>query len=171
MFSQRLAIRLLSKGTVPVKINKVKQAKIIKCSESMWKLTYYSTVQVCVLTITYREPWLWDTKEYFRGWPNQELKWVQYFLGAFSVGAYTWIFAMSCNSSIAKGCGYYLQYMYLLTRSIYWLITLKFFWYYHLQPFPFQAPQRYPYIKFVSRDTFMHTYLVDRDTDIHQQFG
>ncbi|KAJ8628752.1 hypothetical protein MRB53_022075 [Persea americana] len=71
---RRLAIRLLCKGIVPVKIKKVKQAKIIKCSESMWKLTYYTAVQVCVLAITYHEPWFWDTKEYFRGWPNQELK-------------------------------------------------------------------------------------------------
>ncbi|XXG70838.1 hypothetical protein AAC387_Pa07g0231 [Persea americana] len=70
----RLAIRLLCKGIVPVKIKQVKQAKIIKCSESMWKLTYYTAVQVCVLAITYHEPWFWDTKEYFRGWPNQELK-------------------------------------------------------------------------------------------------
>lgn len=71
---QRLAIRWLSKGTSPAKISEAQEAKIIKCSESMWKLTYYTTVQVCVLAITYHEPWFRDTKEYFRGWPNQELK-------------------------------------------------------------------------------------------------
>lgn len=40
----------------------------------MWKLTYYATVEACVLTITYHESWFKDTKGYFRGWPNQELK-------------------------------------------------------------------------------------------------
>lgn len=40
----------------------------------MWKLTYYATVEVCVLKITYNEPWFRDTKEYFKGWPDQELK-------------------------------------------------------------------------------------------------
>lgn len=67
-------MRLLSKGTSPAKISEAQEAKIIKCSESMWKLTYYTTVQVFVLAITYHEPWFRDTKEYFRGWPNQELK-------------------------------------------------------------------------------------------------
>lgn len=71
---RRLAYRLLSKGTFPVKITKAKQAKIVKCSESMWKLTYYASVQVCLLAITYHEPWFRDMKENFRGWPNQELK-------------------------------------------------------------------------------------------------
>ncbi|XP_010269982.1 PREDICTED: LAG1 longevity assurance homolog 2-like [Nelumbo nucifera] len=71
---RRLAIWLLSTGTAPVKISEAKQAKIVKCSESMWKLTYYATVQVCVLKITYNEPWFRDIKEYFRGWPNQEIK-------------------------------------------------------------------------------------------------
>ncbi|OVA10472.1 TRAM/LAG1/CLN8 homology domain [Macleaya cordata] len=71
---QRLAIWLLSRGAVPLKITEAKRAKVIKCSESMWKLTYYATVQACVLTIIYHEPWSRDTKEYFRGWPNQELK-------------------------------------------------------------------------------------------------
>ncbi|KAA8545876.1 hypothetical protein F0562_020673 [Nyssa sinensis] len=71
---RRLAIWLLSGGTFPLKIHEATQAKIGKCSESMWKLTYYATVEACVLTITYHEPWFRDIKEYFRGWPNQELK-------------------------------------------------------------------------------------------------
>nr|DAD21557.1 TPA_asm: hypothetical protein HUJ06_023020 [Nelumbo nucifera] len=71
---RRLAIWLLNDGVSPVKINEAKRAKIVKCSESMWKLTYYATVQACVLMIIYHEPWFRDTKEYFRGWPNQELK-------------------------------------------------------------------------------------------------
>ncbi|XP_077213251.1 LAG1 homologue 2 [Tasmannia lanceolata] len=73
-FYQRLAIRLLSNGTVPAKISEAKQAKIVKCSESMWKLTYYATVQSCILAITYHEPWFSDINEYFKGWPTQELK-------------------------------------------------------------------------------------------------
>ncbi|XP_042510426.1 ceramide synthase LOH2-like [Macadamia integrifolia] len=71
---RRLAIWSLSSGAVPVKISEAKQAKIVKFSESMWKLTYYAAVQVFILSITYHEPWFRDTKEYFRGWPNQELK-------------------------------------------------------------------------------------------------
>ncbi|XP_068639116.1 ceramide synthase LOH2-like [Aristolochia californica] len=69
---QRIAARLLGEGTG--KISKAKQAKIVKCAESMWKLTYYVAVQYCILKITYGEPWSRDTKEYFSGWPNQELK-------------------------------------------------------------------------------------------------
>ncbi|EOX98257.1 hypothetical protein QUC31_015262 [Theobroma cacao] len=70
---RRLAIWLLSKGSGPLKMNEATQAKIVKCSESMWKLAYYATVETCVLRITYYEPWFRDTKEYFRGWPDQEL--------------------------------------------------------------------------------------------------
>ncbi|XP_068643551.1 ceramide synthase LOH2-like [Aristolochia californica] len=69
---QRIAARLLNKGTG--KVSKAKRAKIVKCAESMWKFTYYAVIQCCILKITYREPWFRDTKEYFRGWPNQELK-------------------------------------------------------------------------------------------------
>ncbi|KAE8707240.1 ERF109 protein [Hibiscus syriacus] len=53
---------------------KATQAIIAKCSESMWKLTYFTTVETWVLKITYYESWLGDEKGYFRGWPNQELK-------------------------------------------------------------------------------------------------
>jgi len=71
---QRLAIWLLSNGAAPLKFNETTQAKIVKCSESLWKLAYYATVEVCILRIGYHEPWFRDTKEYFKGWPNQELK-------------------------------------------------------------------------------------------------
>ncbi|THG18422.1 hypothetical protein TEA_023766 [Camellia sinensis var. sinensis] len=74
MPSLRLAIWLLCNGAIPLKINEATRAKMVKCSESMWKLTYYATVEACVLTITYHESWFKDTKGYFRGWPNQELK-------------------------------------------------------------------------------------------------
>ncbi|KAG9450982.1 hypothetical protein H6P81_010947 [Aristolochia fimbriata] len=69
---QRIATRLLIKGTG--RISRLKRGKIVKCAESMWKLTYYAAVQYCILKLTYREPWFRNTKEYFRGWPNQELK-------------------------------------------------------------------------------------------------
>uniref|UniRef100_A0A5B7B3H5 TLC domain-containing protein n=1 Tax=Davidia involucrata TaxID=16924 RepID=A0A5B7B3H5_DAVIN len=71
---RRLAIWLLSCGTLPLKFNEATQVKIVKCSESIWKLTYFSTAVVCVLTIIHNEPWFRDTKEYFRGWPNQEFR-------------------------------------------------------------------------------------------------
>ncbi|GMH13413.1 hypothetical protein Nepgr_015254 [Nepenthes gracilis] len=70
---RRLATWLLRKGIAPLKLNEANRGKIMKCSESMWKLTYYATVEACVLRITYREPWFRDTQEYLRGWPNQEL--------------------------------------------------------------------------------------------------
>ncbi|KAG8368374.1 hypothetical protein BUALT_Bualt15G0038900 [Buddleja alternifolia] len=69
-----LAIRLLSRGTTQRKLNKATRAKIVKCSESMWKLTYYATLEVCVLATAYQEPWFRDIKQYFSGWPDQELK-------------------------------------------------------------------------------------------------
>ncbi|KAH9605119.1 hypothetical protein KSS87_000450 [Heliosperma pusillum] len=71
---RRLSIWLLSKASTPLKFNEATNAKIIKCSESLWKLTYYAAVEAWVLRITYREPWFTDIHEYFRGWPTHELK-------------------------------------------------------------------------------------------------
>ncbi|KAL2537532.1 LAG1 longevity assurance-like protein 2 [Forsythia ovata] len=71
---RRLAVWLLSSGTSLTKINEATRAKIAKFSESMWKLTYYASVEFCILRVTYQEPWFRDIKEYFNGWPNQELK-------------------------------------------------------------------------------------------------
>ncbi|KAJ6927062.1 LAG1 longevity assurance [Populus alba x Populus x berolinensis] len=68
----KLAIWLLYSKAKAIS-SRIDEATIVKCSESMWKLTYYATVEICVLKITYNEPWFRDTKEYFRGWPNQEL--------------------------------------------------------------------------------------------------
>uniref|UniRef100_A0A7N0T466 TLC domain-containing protein n=1 Tax=Kalanchoe fedtschenkoi TaxID=63787 RepID=A0A7N0T466_KALFE len=69
-----IAVWLLSCGARPLTFNETTQAKILKCTESMWKLAYYASVEIWVLSIVSNEPWFWDTKEYFRGWPNQELK-------------------------------------------------------------------------------------------------
>ncbi|XP_062175837.1 ceramide synthase LOH2 [Alnus glutinosa] len=70
---RRLAIWLLSNGDVPLKIDEATRGKIVKCSESMWKLTYYATVEACIIKITFNEPWFRDAKGFFRDWPNQEL--------------------------------------------------------------------------------------------------
>ncbi|XP_038997278.1 LAG1 longevity assurance homolog 2-like [Hibiscus syriacus] len=71
---RRLSVWLL-RGSAPLRMDiKATQAIIAKCSESMWKLTYFTTVETWVLKITYYESWLGDEKGYFRGWPNQELK-------------------------------------------------------------------------------------------------
>ncbi|KAF5745624.1 LAG1 longevity assurance 2-like [Tripterygium wilfordii] len=70
---RRLAL-WLTNGTALMKINESTYTKISKCSESMWKFTYYATVEACILKIAYHEPWFRDTNEYFQGWPNQELK-------------------------------------------------------------------------------------------------
>ncbi|KAL6502494.1 hypothetical protein OROHE_024499 [Orobanche hederae] len=69
-----LAIRLLSRGTTQLKLNDETRAKIVKCSESLWKLTYYAAVEFCTLAAIYQEPWFIDVKAYFTGWPDQELK-------------------------------------------------------------------------------------------------
>ncbi|CAL9196400.1 unnamed protein product [Musa hybrid cultivar] len=69
-----LAMKLLSYKAVPMMNDEAKWSKITKCSESMWKLTYYAAVQIWVLSIIKQETWSLDTKEYFKGWPNQELK-------------------------------------------------------------------------------------------------
>ncbi|XP_027112485.1 ceramide synthase LOH2 isoform X2 [Coffea arabica] len=74
MTVQRVATWLLSNGSIPLKINKARRMKIAKCSESLWKLTYYATVELSVLLVIYGEPWFTDIQEYFRGWPNQHLK-------------------------------------------------------------------------------------------------
>ncbi|KAK7362637.1 hypothetical protein VNO77_04755 [Canavalia gladiata] len=71
---RRLAIRMLTRGRAPSRITKEMQVKIGKCSESMWKLVYYATVEACILKITYHEPWFSNTKLYFKDWPNHELK-------------------------------------------------------------------------------------------------
>lgn len=71
---QRFAIWLLSSGNGLLKINEATRAKIVKFSESMWKLTYYAAVEFCVLSVNYHESWFRDMKEYLRGWPNQDLK-------------------------------------------------------------------------------------------------
>ncbi|KAK6916449.1 TRAM/LAG1/CLN8 homology domain [Dillenia turbinata] len=73
-FFRRLAIWLSHKGAVPSKLDETTQAKIVKCSESMWKFTYYFTVEAWILSVTYTEPYFRNTKLYFSGWPNQELK-------------------------------------------------------------------------------------------------
>lgn len=61
-------------GAGSVKIDHAKQVKIAKCSESMWKLAYYASVEAFVLSIAYHESWFIDTNQYLRGFPNHELK-------------------------------------------------------------------------------------------------
>uniref|UniRef100_A0A0E0KBM0 TLC domain-containing protein n=1 Tax=Oryza punctata TaxID=4537 RepID=A0A0E0KBM0_ORYPU len=51
--------------------DEARQAKIVKFSESIWKLTYYGSVQAWVLLIIKQETWSLDTMQYFDGWPNQ----------------------------------------------------------------------------------------------------
>nr|GMC78407.1 LAG1 longevity assurance homolog 2-like [Ipomoea batatas] len=70
---RRLAIWLLGYGATH-NMNEAKKGKIGKFTESMWKLAYYATVEYCALKATYHQPWFYDTKQYFRGWPNQELQ-------------------------------------------------------------------------------------------------
>ncbi|TQE05300.1 hypothetical protein C1H46_009075 [Malus baccata] len=78
---RNISVWLLRKGSASLKLDMATRAKIVKCSESMWKLTYYATVEACILSITYHEPWFRDTKEYFKGWPNQELRLVIHTVG------------------------------------------------------------------------------------------
>ncbi|XP_020589700.1 ASC1-like protein 3 [Phalaenopsis equestris] len=70
---KRLAIRMLYGPAVSLMADVTRKAKFIKCTESMWKLTYYACVQMWVISILKQTPWAMNTKEYFRGWPNQDL--------------------------------------------------------------------------------------------------
>ncbi|THU60609.1 hypothetical protein C4D60_Mb07t14580 [Musa balbisiana] len=65
------AVRLLGYKSILKMNDETRWSKVVKCSESMWKLAYYATVQIWVLSIIKQEPWSLDTKEY---WPNQQLK-------------------------------------------------------------------------------------------------
>ncbi|XP_010525689.1 PREDICTED: LAG1 longevity assurance homolog 2-like [Tarenaya hassleriana] len=70
----RIAVWLLSIGSASHKTNDATRAKIVKCMESLWKFAYYASCEIFVLKVIYREPWFSDTRQYFNGWPNQELK-------------------------------------------------------------------------------------------------
>ncbi|XP_051145247.1 ceramide synthase LOH2-like [Andrographis paniculata] len=70
---RRLAIWMLGRRSSS-NLNRDTMAKIAKISESMWKLTYYATVEYCVLATIYPEDWFADIKAYYTGWPNQEMK-------------------------------------------------------------------------------------------------
>lgn len=71
---QKLAIWLLRRETLTLKLRKIKQVKITKCTESMWKLTYYTGVQLFIFLISYEEPWFGDRKQLFNGWPDHTIK-------------------------------------------------------------------------------------------------
>lgn len=71
---RRLAIWLLNAGPVSLKVNDTTRAKLVKCSESLWKLTYYAAAEILILKTTYNEPWFYDIDQYFTGWPDQELR-------------------------------------------------------------------------------------------------
>ncbi|KAJ1297837.1 hypothetical protein BS78_01G408100 [Paspalum vaginatum] len=68
-----LAVYLLNIKTSMLMNDEARQAKIVKFSESIWKLTYYASVQAWVLMIIKQEPWSLDTMQYFDGWPNQPI--------------------------------------------------------------------------------------------------
>ncbi|KAF9599952.1 hypothetical protein IFM89_001987 [Coptis chinensis] len=89
---KKLAI-WFSVGAALEKIDEAKRAKIVKCSESMWKLTYYATVETFVLTIAYHEYWFRDTDQYLRGWPDQELKFAVKLLYMCQCGFYVYSIA------------------------------------------------------------------------------
>ncbi|KAK7319866.1 hypothetical protein RJT34_04594 [Clitoria ternatea] len=71
---RRLAVRMFTKGRARQRITKEMEVKIGKCSESLWKLTYYATVEAWILKIGYHEPWFSNSKLYFKDFPNHELK-------------------------------------------------------------------------------------------------
>ncbi|KAK1402534.1 LAG1 longevity assurance-like [Heracleum sosnowskyi] len=70
---RRLSIWLLSTKSTFLKNDESSRAKIEKCMESMWKLTYYGTAEFCILKAINQETWFRNTEDYFKGWPNQEL--------------------------------------------------------------------------------------------------
>lgn len=70
---RRLTIWLLSTKSISLKNDEFSPAKIEKCMESMWKLTYYGTAEFCILKAINHETWFRSTEDYFKGWPSQEL--------------------------------------------------------------------------------------------------
>ncbi|KAK6136903.1 hypothetical protein DH2020_029348 [Rehmannia glutinosa] len=73
--SQNYLVDIITlQGTTQLKLNRKTRALTEKCTESMWKLTYYATVEFCILATAYHEPWFKDVKQYFQGWPDHELK-------------------------------------------------------------------------------------------------
>ncbi|KAH0461801.1 hypothetical protein IEQ34_009376 [Dendrobium chrysotoxum] len=92
---KRLAMRLLHNGRATLAIDETRQLKVYKCSESMWKFTYYVSVQMWVISILCQAPWSMNTKEYFKGWPNQELGFSTKLFCMCQCGYYTYsIFAL-----------------------------------------------------------------------------
>lgn len=69
---------LLCGGTSLLKIDEVMRAKRAKCSESLWKFTYFATIEIVTLASIYHEPFFRDVKEFSRNWPNHDLKYVIY---------------------------------------------------------------------------------------------
>ncbi|CAN6284825.1 unnamed protein product [Urochloa humidicola] len=68
-----LAVYLFNTKASKLMNDEARQAKIVKFSESIWKLTYYASVQAWVLMIIKQEPWSLDNMQYFDGWPNQPI--------------------------------------------------------------------------------------------------
>ncbi|KAH9550115.1 hypothetical protein CY35_10G055900 [Sphagnum magellanicum] len=91
LFYQKLArLLILPKGEKDLK-NGVKEAgakKICKFTESAWKLTYYLSTEICVVWITYKEPWFTDTSTFWHGWPHQTLKYPLKLFYTFQCGFY-----------------------------------------------------------------------------------
>eukprot|EP00249_Psilotum_nudum_P016761 c25977_g2_i1 orf=581-1456(+) len=74
---QKLAICLINwnAGHETNKLLKeVNNAKITKCTESLWKLTYYLALVVFIYHISCNEPWFGNTDAIFHGWPYQTIK-------------------------------------------------------------------------------------------------
>ncbi|CAI9101933.1 OLC1v1000104C2 [Oldenlandia corymbosa var. corymbosa] len=71
---QRVATWILRVESTSLKIIKARTVKITKCSESLWKLACYSSLLLCGIMVIYHEPWFNNVEEFYRGWPNQELK-------------------------------------------------------------------------------------------------
>ncbi|KAL6907521.1 hypothetical protein ACP4OV_002560 [Aristida adscensionis] len=68
-----LAVHLFNSKASRLMNDEARQAKIVKFSESIWKLTYYASMQAWVLLIIKQEPWSLDYMQYFDGWPNQPI--------------------------------------------------------------------------------------------------
>ncbi|CAL4930262.1 unnamed protein product [Urochloa decumbens] len=68
-----LAVYLFNTKASKLMNDEARQAKIVKFSESIWKLTYYASVQAWVLVIIKQEPWSLDYMQYFDGWPDQPI--------------------------------------------------------------------------------------------------
>ncbi|KAJ7528595.1 hypothetical protein O6H91_15G009500 [Diphasiastrum complanatum] len=69
-------------------VKDIEKKKLLKVTESMWKLTYYVSSLVFAFIVTYKEPWFGRSDAFWHGWPNQSIKFQLKVFYTFQCGFY-----------------------------------------------------------------------------------